>query len=164
MVMERTQHLHMSEEDKRRQAEEEFREAVCRLVSKHLDGQKGMDGFKNELHRLGEMDGARKMRAAAEISKRIDPAADNSLVLDLIEHGLGLDISGMKAALKGFGEQLHSEEDRAVERTRADLLKKGVWGVAVIPNVEADRAWQDKRREMIETVKEELAAQLGRCE
>lgn len=164
LVMERTRHLHMTEEDKRRQAEEEFTEAVCRAVSKQLDGQIGMDRFKDELNRLGEMDRARKMRAAAEISRRIDPSADNAPLLDLIEHGLGLDISGIEAALKRFDERLGGEEDRAVERTRADLLQKGVSGVAVIPNIEADMEWQDKRREMLETVKEELAAQFGRCE
>lgn len=166
LVMERTQHLHMTEEDKRRQADEEFTEAVCRLVSKRLDGQIGMDRFKTELNRLSEMDGACKMRAAVEILRRIDPLTDSSPLLDLMEHGLGLDISSIEAALKQFGERLHSEQDRAVERTRADLFKKGVSGGAVIPNVEADAEWQEKRRQMLETVKEELAPDLvrGRAE
>lgn len=163
LVLERTQHLHMTEEDKKRQAEEEFSEAFCRLVSKQLDGQLGIDRFKNELNRLGEMDGTRKMRAAAEISGRIDPAADNSALLGLIEKGLGMDVSGMETALKRFGEKLRAAEELAAEKNRAALLQRGVSGTAVIPNLEVDAQWQEKRREMVETVKGELAAQWGRC-
>lgn len=158
LALERTRHLHMSEEDKRRQADEEFTGAVCRLVSKRLDGQISIDRFKADLNRLGEMDTGRKMLAAAEITRRIDPAADNSPLLDLMKQGLGLDISSIEATLKNFGELLHSVEDQAVERLRAELLKKGVFGDGVIPNVEADTQWRDKRSEMLRTVKEELAA------
>lgn len=164
LVMQRTRHLHMSEEDKRRQAEKEFTEAVSGLVSKHLDGQMGMDRFTRELNRLGEMDCTRKMLAAAEICMRIDPVADNSPLLQLIEDGLGLDVSGMEAALKQCRERLDREEDRAVARTRADLLQKGVSGAAVIPNIAKDMEWQDKRREMLQTLREELAARFDRCD
>ncbi len=162
LALERTRHLHMTEEDKRRQADEEFIEAVCRLVSKRLDGQISIDRFKADLNRLGEMDTDRKMPAAAEVARRIDPAADNSPLLDLMQQGLGLDISGIEATLKHFAELLHSGEELAVERLRADLLKKGVFGDGVIPNVEADTEWRDKRREMLKAVKEELAAHSAR--
>ncbi|MGC8492822.1 MAG: hypothetical protein ACP5SH_13900 [Syntrophobacteraceae bacterium] len=162
LVLERTQHLHMTEEDKRKQSEKEFSEALCRLVSKQLDGQLGLERFKDELGRLDELDGARTMRAAAEICGRIDPASDNSALLDLIEKGLGLDVSGMETALKRFGEKLRAAEDLAAEKNRTVLLQRGVSGAAVIPNLDADAQWQEKRREMVETVKGELAAQLNR--
>jgi hypothetical protein len=162
LVLERTRHLHMTEEDKRRQADEEFREAFCRIVSKRLDGLIGIDGLRGELKQLGEMDAGRKSLAAAEISKRIDPVADNAPLLELMQHGLGLDISGMAATLEDFGERLHAEESRAVERLREVLRNKGVWGEAVIPNADADAEWQDKRREMVETVREKLVAEGSR--
>ncbi len=79
-----------------------------------------------------------------------------------MQQGLGLDISGIEATLKHFAELLHSGEELAVERLRADLLKKGVFGDGVIPNVEADTEWRDKRREMLKAVKEELAAHSAR--
>ncbi len=162
LVLERTQHLHMTEEDRRKQAEKEFSEALCGLVSKHLDGQLSIDRFKDELDRLDEPGGARTMRAAAEICGRIDPSSDNSALLDLLEKGLGLDVSGMQTALKRFGEKLRAAEELAAEKNRAVLLQRGVSGVAAIPNLEADAEWHEKREEMIETVKWELAAQLGR--
>ncbi|MDR3556393.1 MAG: hypothetical protein P4L55_16685 [Syntrophobacteraceae bacterium] len=162
LVMERTRHLQMTEEDKNRRAEEEFREAVRGLVSKRLDGQIGGDRFQTELNRLGERDNGPKMRAAAEIAARIDPLTDNSPLLGLMEQELGIDVSGLEATLRDFGEQLHGEENRTVERTRAHLLKKGISGLAVIPNAEADREWLERRGEMVETVNKELVARAAR--
>jgi hypothetical protein len=166
LVMERTRHLHMTEEDKNRQAEEEFTVAVRGLVSKRLDGQIGRDRFQTELNRLGDGDNGPQLRAAVEIAARIDPLTDNSSLLGLMEQELGIEVSGMEAALRDFGEQLHGEENRTVERIRAHLLKKGISGDAVIPNVEADGQWQERRREMVETVRKNLAARaarLSRC-
>ena len=160
--MERTQRLHMTEEDREKQARKEFSEAVLRLVSKRLEGQISIDRFREELNRLGEIDADRKAIVVAEMSKRIDPLADDSPLLDLMENGLGLDISGITATLENFAERLHCEEDLAGERLRTALLNKGISGDAVIPNVEADRDWQEKRTEMIGTVKEKLAADSAR--
>ncbi|MDR3568035.1 MAG: hypothetical protein P4L43_08415 [Syntrophobacteraceae bacterium] len=162
LVLERTRHLHMSEEDRRREAEEKFREAFCRLVSKRLDGLIGLEGCKEELMRLLDGDAGRKVVAAAEISKKIDPVADNAPLLDFMKHCLGLGISTIEAALEQFGERLHGEENRVVERLRAGLLQRGVFGEAVIPNAEADQEWQKKRREMIETAREMLGAEGAR--
>ena len=101
LVMERTRHLTMSEEDKRKQAAKEFKEAVNRLALKYLDGQINLDRFQAEFSRL-EAGASGKTEAAAEIGRRIDPAADNTLLLDLIKHGLGFDISGIEAILHQF--------------------------------------------------------------
>ena len=101
LAMERTRHLTMSEEDKRKHAAREFKEAVNRLTLRFLDGQIDLDRFQSEFSRL-QPGLFGKAEAAAEIGRRIDPAADNSLVLDLIKHGLGYDISGIEAVLKKF--------------------------------------------------------------
>ena len=52
LVMQRTSHLSMSEEDKRKQAAKEFKEAVNRLARKYLDGQIDLDRFRAEFSRL----------------------------------------------------------------------------------------------------------------
>jgi hypothetical protein len=160
LVMERTRHLYMTEEDKRKQAAEAFKEAVNRLARKCLDGQINLDRFQTELNQLGGGASGRK-DAAAEIGRRIDPAADNALLLDFIKNGLGFDISGIEAILHHFSEAVHSEEDQAVERIKVDLLKKGIFGRAVIPNLEADKGWARRRKEMLETVRVELDAQIA---
>ena len=161
LVMERTSHLSMSEEDKRKQAAKEFKEAVNRLALKYLDGQIDLDRFRAEFSRL-KAGPSGKAEAAAEIGRRIDPAADNSLVLDLIKHGLGYDISDIEAVLKDFREKLHSVNDQAVERIRADLLKKGISGSAVVPNLETDKDHAGRIEEMLEALSEELAEKIAR--
>ncbi len=160
LVMQRTRHLYMTEEDKRKQTAAAFKEAVSRLALKYLDGQINLDKFQAELTRLGGGDAGIK-GAAAEIGRRIDPAADNTLLLDLIKNGLGLDISGIEAILHHCSEAIHSEENQVVQRIRVDLLKKGIFGSAVIPNLEADKGWARRRKEMIETARVELDAQIA---
>ena len=149
LVMQRTSHLSMSEEDKRKQAAKEFKEAVNRLALKYLDGQIDLDRFRAEFSRLKaglfrQSGGSRRDWQANR------PAADNSLVLDLIKHGLGYDISDIEAVLKDFREKLHSVNDQAVERIRADLLKKGISGSAVVPNLETDKDHAGRIEEMFD--------------
>ena len=160
LAMERTRHLTMTEEDKRKHAAREFKEAVNRLALRFLDGQIDLDRFQAEFSRL-QPGLFGKAEAAAEIGRRIDPAADNSLVLDLIKHGLGYDISGIEAILKKFRETLHSEDRQAADRIRVGLLNKGISGSAVIPNLEADKDRATRREEILEAYREELYASIA---
>ncbi len=164
LVMERTRHLHMTEEDKRKQAAAAFKEAVSRLVRKSLDGQINLDRFQAELNRLGPEDAQGKADAAVEIGRRIDPAADNTLLLDLLKHGLGFDTSGIEGILDRFRQTIDSQQGEVVERIRIDLLDKGISGSAVIANPEADKDWAGRRMEMFETARVELAAQIAQLE
>jgi hypothetical protein len=161
LVMEKTRHLHMTDEDKRKQAAQAFKEAVSRLAGRYLNRQIDLEKFKAELNQLGEGTASDKADAAAEIGRRIDPAADNKVLLDLMRDGLGLDISGIEATLRHFRKMLHSDEGLARERIRVDLSKKGISGTAVIPNPGADKDWTERRREMFEAVKLELTARIA---
>jgi hypothetical protein len=162
LVMERTRHLHMTEEDKRKQADETYREAVGRLARKYFDGQINLDRFQSELNSLEAQGSPDRSVAAAEIGKRIDPAADNTLLLDLLKYGMGLDTSSIEGILHHLRETVHVKEGLAAERIRTDLLEKGISGSAVIPNLEADKDWAERRSEMFETAREELAAQIAK--
>ena len=160
LAMERTRNLTMSEEDKRKQAAKEFKDAVNRLTLKYLNGQIDPDSFQAEFSRI-ETGPFGKSEAAAEIGRRIDPAVDNSLVLDLIKHGLGYGTSGIEAILKKSRETLHAEDRLAGDRIRADLLKKGISGSAVIPDLEADKDRATRRGEIFEAFRQELDATIA---
>jgi hypothetical protein len=161
LVMEKTRHLQMTEEDKQKQATLAFKEAVSRLAGRYLDGQLSMEKFRAEFSQLGEGGLSGKSAAAAEIGRRIDPASDNMPLLNLLRDGLGFDTSGVERVLGNFRKTLSSDEDEARERMRAGLSEKGISGSAVIPNLGADESWIKRRRELFEDVKVELGAQLG---
>jgi hypothetical protein len=150
----------MSEEDKRKQVAKEFKEAVNGLALKYLDGQIDLDRFQAEFSRLGEGPSA-KADAAAEIAGRINPAADNRLLLDLIRHGLGGDISGIEAILSDFHRTAQAEDARAVERIRTDMFKRGILGSAMVPNLEKDKNRAGRLGEMLAAFEEELAEQIA---
>jgi len=161
LVMERTRHLSMSDEDKLEQAAKEFKEAVNRLCLKYLDEQIDLDRFERE---FGRLDGGpcAKADAAAEIARRIDPAADNGPLLGLIKHGLDGDISGFEAMLGDFHRKVRTEDARAAGQIRTDLLKKDILGSAVVPNLETDKDRTVRLGEMVKAFREELAGTIAR--
>jgi len=161
LVMEKTRHLHMSQEEKRKQAVQAFKEAVSRLAGKYLDGQISLQKFKAEFNQLGEDAPSCKTDAAAEIGRRMDPGVDNTALLDLIRDGLGFDISDIEATLRHFRKRLYYDEAQARERVRVHLSTKGIFGSAVIPNLGPDKDWTKRRREMFEAVGLELGAQIA---
>jgi hypothetical protein len=160
LAMERTRHLTMSEDDKRKHAAQEFKDAVNGLALRFLNGQINPDRFQAEFSRL-ETGPFGKPEAATEIGRRIDPAADNSLLLDLIKNGLGYGISGIEAVLKKFREMLNSGKIQAAGRIGAYLLKEGISGSAVIPNLDVDKDLAVRHGEISEAFREELDAAIA---
>jgi len=160
LVMERTRHLCMSEGDKQEQAAQEFKEALNRAVLKYLDGQIDLVRFQAE---FGKLDGGPSARAdaAAEIARRIDPAADNAILLDLIRHGLGCDISGIEAVLSDYRLTALAEDALAAKRIKSDLVKRGILGSAVVANLDMDKDRTKKLGEMVEAFKEGLAEKIA---
>lgn len=158
LVMERTRHLTMSDADRREQATGEFRTAVNRLVLKYLDGEIDVDSFHDHFHRLdGSASPSGKRLAAGEIIKRLDFSGDNGPLLDLLKHGVGLDVAKIDAILQNFLSACTSERRNSEHMAMQLLFNKGIAGSAVIPHLEADVSWAEKQQRMVERTRQELS-------
>jgi hypothetical protein len=160
LVMERTRHLSMSDEDKIQQAAREFKEAVNRLSLKYLDGQIDLDRFRQEFDNLDKNPSARA-DAVTEVARRIDPTADNKPLLNLIKHGMDTDISGFEIILDSFHRSARAEDAKAARQIKAGLLAQGILGSAVVPNLETDKERTQSLERMIEAFGEELAGKIA---
>jgi hypothetical protein len=161
--MERTRHLTMSDSDKREQAAAEFKDALNRLVQKYLDGGSDAGRFREQLLQLQQSASiSDKGTVIGEIGRRIDPEADNQLLLELLQHGCGVDVSGIQILLEGCSQTVDSEAVRASDRIREDLKQRGVSGSAVVPNPDLDRIWVQKRKEIVEQFRESLKTEIAR--
>jgi hypothetical protein len=163
LVMERTRHLTMSDSDKREQAAAEFKDVLNRLIQKYLDGDSDAGRFREQLLQLQQ--GASisdKGTVIREIGRRIDPEADNQLLIDLLQHGCGVDVSGIQILLKECSQNVDSKAIRTSERIKEDLKKRGVSGSAVVPNADSDKTWVKRRNEIVEQFRELLKAEIPR--
>lgn len=165
LVMERTRHLTMSESDKRDQAAARFKTALNRLIRQYLDKDLDAGRFREQLSRL-EHSGNFSDRGIVldEIARRIDPDSDNRLLFDLLQSACRVNASGIRNLLEDCARTVVAEAGAVHDRLRKELREKGISGGAVVPNVESDAVWVEKRKEMIGKCRESLRAEIRRLE
>jgi hypothetical protein len=141
LVMERTRHLSLSDEDRACQQEADFDKRLRGLLQQYADGVLTIDTLKDRIGSLRtelDVDGRRGL--VAGIVSRIDPDQDNRRWLDLLgvtDPALGhhlekilFDYSCRK------GETLQKKEDQLRERLAS---QHAIAGPAVVPNTLKDR-------------------------
>lgn len=159
LVMERTRHLTMSDSDKREQAAAEFRTALNGLIQKYLDGDTDVDRFREQLLQVEQRASfSDEGLVIGEIAKRIDPEADNRLLLDLLQSACGVDVSGIRILLEECTQAVDNWAETAHKLAIGDLKEKGISGSAVVPNLDSDKTWVMRRKEIVEQCRESLKA------
>lgn len=163
LVMERTRHLTMSESDKREQAAAEFMTAVNRLIQKYLDGNFDLDRFREQLSLLEKNCSSSNIgMVVGEIARRIDPETENRLLLDLLQSACGLNVSGIQVLLSECAQTVDSQAETVGKRVTGDLKENGISGSAVVPNLDSDKTWVMRRKEIIEQCRESLKVEVCR--
>ena len=143
LVMERTQNLTQTEEEKREQAVGEFKKSLSGLLQKFLDGALTPDRFREDLHRLQEnaqvTDGGIIL---GEICKRLDFEGDNTWALNLLREAFDINPQEIAAVFAEYQKAVHDLVREKSDEIRKDLFEKqGICGPAVVPNVAADPNW-----------------------
>jgi hypothetical protein len=145
LVMERTRHLTLSDDEKRRQRLEEGGRRMAGLVQQYADSVLTAVQVSDAARKLGVEFGfdasADLIKAAVE---RIDLDGENGPWLEILR------VSGKEVLLAGV-ETLISDYLRASEDLNAAhgeaaslrLLADGIDGTAVSPNPEADPEWRE---------------------
>jgi hypothetical protein len=163
LVMERTRHLTLSEEEKREQALGEFKRNVSGLIQKFQDGFLTPDSFRVDLHRLQEssqvMDNGIIFE---EITRRLDLDGDNSPLIQLLAGTCGAEPEGLTAILAAYMEALEDLTGNRLDQAKRGLEReRGISGTAVLPNLSADPGWiadQQRLRDRFEAIlRQELA-------
>ncbi len=149
IIMEKTKGLTMSEEEKKAFKEQEMEGKVKGLIQKFLDGGLDMEKLKMEMTVLAEKDGDMiKLMIRKESIPRIEIEEDNAPVLRILEETAGLDTTSIREVLEDFEVRLEQEKGVREKKMIKSLDKKGISGVAVIPNMEADLEWGQRVSEM----------------
>ncbi|OPL15482.1 MAG: hypothetical protein AVO39_08025 [delta proteobacterium MLS_D] len=158
IVMERTRHLSLSEEEKARHKQEEFKKRLGGLLAQYEDGllpaaklQERIDALRNEI-------AVEDRRAVMDIlADRVDPDGDNKRVFELLADWAPDLHDALEKILTDHREQRTALVDKTLERLRDELRREDIEGSAVVPNPEKDPSYRehlnDRRRETIARIK-----------
>ena len=149
IIMEKTKGLTMSEEEKEAFRKKETAGKVRGLFQRFLDGFIDAERLKDEIGRLGEERYAIAREALIrECMGRMEPGADNTILLDALENAAGLDIAPIQKIILDYNQDLEQQKVDRKQVLWENLKGLGISGSAVIPNIHADQEWSIHLSEM----------------
>jgi hypothetical protein len=143
LVMEKTRHLTLSQEEKDAQTKVEVHKRLKGLVQKYQDNLLRKEQLEKELDIL-------KKTYAMDVDQillnlllsGLEPGRHYKMYLELLNEICGLNVSGLEKIFQDFKGAVKSAAERRVHEIKADLEKKRfIRGAAVVPNLEGDREW-----------------------
>ncbi len=166
LVMERTSHLTLSDDEKREQREEDFRKLLQGLVQRFQDGTLKREEFVRELtalrteHRVDE-----DARVLREILDRIDLDRDNARLLELLREVFGVETGPLAELVDAYEREIRRAVQDRMKEMKAEIEKsRKISGSAVVPNPRSDDQWKvevDRIRREFEKRLEERAAAIA---
>jgi hypothetical protein len=142
IIMEKTKGLTMTEEEKETFRKKETEGKVRGLLQRFLDGFIDSERLRNEIGGLGEKRYAvARETLLRECMGRMEPGADNTILLDALENAVGLDIAPVQKIILDYNQDLAQKKMDRKQVLQKNLEGLGISGTAVIPNIHADQEW-----------------------
>jgi hypothetical protein len=145
------------EEEKEAFRKKETEGKVRGLFQKFLDGFIDAERLKDGIGSLGE----ERYAVAREVlirecMGRMEPGADNTILLDALENAAGLDIAPIKKIILDYNQDLEQQKMDRKQVMQKNLKGLGISGSAVIPNIHADQEWIRHLSEMNKGFREKV--------
>ena len=157
IIMEKAKGLTMSEEEKEAFRKKETEGKVRGLFQRFLDGFIDAERLKDEIGSLGEERYAVAREALVrKCMGRMEPGADNTILLDALENAAGLDIAPIRKIILDYNKELEQQKMDRKQVLQKNLEGLGISGTAVTPNIHADQEWSIHLSEMNKGFQEKL--------
>jgi hypothetical protein len=143
LVMEKTRHLSLSDEEKQKQKNVEIEKRINGLLQKCHNQILSTDELQKEYARLKkEFSLANDSCLINQIINSIDPVGDNLLLLALLNKFCDDGGAGVESLLGEFQDEFNSAASYRLVELREDLAKNHhISGSAVVPNLQTDGDW-----------------------
>jgi hypothetical protein len=157
LVMERTRHMTLSEEDKREQVLAEFKKSLGGLLQKVQDEVLSLEQFKTDLKALQESSHLTDRGIIIEeLTNRMDLDRDNAWALNLLTEAFALNSEKLASVFREYRQAIEAVTQTRTRELKKDLLERhAIGGSAVVPNCTADPEWAARRqrqRERLDSV------------
>jgi hypothetical protein len=150
LVMEKTKHLSLSDEEKQNQEKAELEKRVNGLLQKYQDQVLPLKQLHGEYARLKqELNLPDDGFLVHQTMNKIDLTGDNRLLLELLKHFCSSGIAGIESIINEYQDEFNSAASYRLVELREDLAREhSISGSAVVPNLQADDAWQAEAGEI----------------
>jgi hypothetical protein len=150
LVMEKTKNLSLSSEERQAQKNQETENRIRGLLQKFKDQALNINNFKAKYQKLQkDYDLSGNAPLIKEICGQIELGADNHTWFELLAEFKVSDIEGLTSVLQGFQTALDTAAGQRRKILKDQLSKTNfISGSAVVPNLEGDKAWQEKAGEI----------------
>jgi len=145
LVMEKTRHLTLSDEEKQEQKEKEFKKNLKGPAQKFQDQTINKRELKKEINNLIKTyDLKNEAIIIREFLNRLGFNQDNQYLLALLYELWSIDITKLEAISNDYNETIQTEAQKRMEEIKENLAQKRfISGSAVVPNI-SDDEWTRK--------------------
>lgn len=143
LVMEKTRHLTLSQEEKEAQNRIEVNKRLQGLLQKYQDNLLRKENLNKELDNLKIAYNLNVDEMLADLLlNSLKIGRDNTVFLELLNEIFGLNLSGIETIFQNFKATVKSASKKRVDQIKTDLsVKRFISGSAVVPNLESDSEW-----------------------
>jgi hypothetical protein len=144
LVLEKTRHLKLSEEEKSRSRRETAMKNLRAVFQRYQDGLIPLPRLLEELERLkAGMDRTDERLILNEALERIRLNADNTAMLAYLQTASPSAVQQIKQVLADYAQNLEMKEAERTDRLLGELeAEHGITGSAVAPNLQNDAKWK----------------------
>ena len=150
IVLEKTKNLTLSSEEKEEQKQKEIENRIKGMMQKYQDGILPKNQLITDYEILKkDYNISRNNTLIIEITRRIEPDQDNQPLLEVLQECCALDTAAIETIIENFRKTYLTASQNRIEVLKEDLARQyKITGSAVLPNLDADKQWRQKTREM----------------
>ncbi len=150
LVLEKTKNLTLSSEEKEEQKQKEIENRIKGMMQKYQDGILSKNQLITDYEILKkDYNISRNNTLIIEITKRIEPDQDNQPLLEVLQECCALDTAAIETIIENFRKTYLTASQNRMEGLKEELAQQyKITGSAVLPNLDADKQWRQKTREM----------------
>ena len=163
LVMERTKHMTLSEDEKKEQLVGEVRKKLNGLIQKFADGTLTIEHFERDLDNLDIGDFDRRAILTDELLGKIDLEKDNNALFELLETICGTKVKKLVGTLEDYEGSIETATHKRIKDFRKQLRKTHtIAGSAVVPDLETDEEWQQEATDIRTQFVQKLAKEANK--
>jgi hypothetical protein len=150
LVMEKTKNLSFSHEERQGQKNKEIESRIHGLLQKFKDQVLSADNLRAEYKKLQkDYDLSKDAHLIKVICKQIELGKDNQAWFELLAQFKVKDIEEVTSVLHEFDEVIDAATQERSKILQDKLAEEHfISGSAAVPNLEADKAWREKAKEI----------------
>jgi hypothetical protein len=162
LVLEKTRHLTLSDEEKRQQKDKEARDRLAGLLQRYQDNLLPLQKIGDSLDRLVQTaNGPNETAVRDEIMERIELDRENQRWLDLLQARYRIETTRVQSIEADYQRAVEVAAERCKEEIKVKLQRsRRISGSAVVPNLDSDPAWFAIRQSIDAEFYDRLAGEL----